>query len=154
MSQEIGTTSLDTLPNINEIQDNIVHFLSSRTLTAEDDVYKKAIKEVANNHITNMKKLKSIMASNEVIMKSNADIMKLNTYLLIAIIILIIAGTIVLYIQLIRRTHRVSGPIFVMTMYMKEVLKGNFPEMRKLRDKDELRDFYELFKEMIAKFKK
>ncbi len=144
----------EKIKNINEIQDNIVHFLSSRSLTSEDEIYKKAIRDVANNHVANMKKMKEIMKSNDDIMKSNAGIMKLNTFLLIAIIILIIIGTAILYIQLIRRTHRVSGPIYVMTMYMKSVLEGNFPEkMRELRETDELRSFYNMFRDMVNMFK-
>lgn len=141
------------IKNINEIQDNIVHFLSSRTLKNEDKIYSQAIKDISKNHIANMEKMKSIMSSNEKIMESNRDIMKMNNWLLIAIIIVIIAGTVVLYFQLIRKTHRISGPIYVMTLYMKEVLKGNYPEFRELRTHDELKDFYDLFKEVVGHIK-
>jgi uncharacterized membrane protein (DUF106 family) len=144
----------EKIKNINEIQDNIVHFLSSRSVTTEDKIYKRAIRDVAKNHVANMKKMKEIMTSNDAIMNSNAGIMKLNNYLLVAIIILIIAGTAILYVQLIRRTHRVSGPIYVMTMYMKSVLEGKFPDnMRELRDTDELKNFYNMFRDMINMFK-
>ncbi len=141
------------IKNINEIQDNIVHFLSSRTLKNEDKIYSQAIKDISKNHIANMDKMKSIMNSNEKIMESNRDIMKMNNWLLIAIIIVIIAGTVVLYFQLIRKTHRISGPIYVMTLYMREVLKGNYPEFRELRTHDELKEFYDLFKEVVGNIK-
>ncbi len=148
-------TNNEKIKNINEIQDNIVHFLSSRSLTSEDKIYKQAIRDVANNHVTNMKNMKEIMKSNDDIMKSNAGIMNLNNYLLVVIIILIIAGTALLYVQLIRRTHRVSGPIYVMKMYMKSVLEGKFPDsMRELRKTDELKDFYNMFREMVNMFRK
>ncbi len=144
----------ENIKNINEIQDNIVHFLSSRSLAREDKIYKQAIKEVVKNHVNNMKRLKDIMASNDNIMKSNTEIMRMNNYLLISIIIIIVIGTIVLYYQLIRKTHRISGPIYVMSMYLRDLIKGNYPEMRNLRTKDELKDFYDLFREMVETLKK
>jgi len=142
-----------SIKNINEIEDNVVHFLSSRTLKNEDKVYRQAIKDVAANHMNNMKKMKSIMTSNDSIMESNKEIMKLNNLLLIAIIIVIIGGTAVLYVQLIRKTHRISGPIYVMSLYMREILNGKFPEMRNLRTNDELVEFYDLFKQLVEKMK-
>lgn len=142
-----------SIRNINEIQDNVVHFLSSRTLKNEDKVYRQAIRDVAANHTNNMKKMKSIMTSNDSIMTSNREIMRLNTYLLIAIILVIIIGTVILYFQLIRKTHRISGPIYVMSMYMREIIEGRIPEMRKLRTNDELMEFYDLFQQMVVKLK-
>ena len=51
--------------------------------------------------------------------------------------------------MLIRKTHRVSGPIYVISNFMREIIAGKRPHLRPLREHDELKDFYELFKQMV-----
>ena len=82
-------------------------------------------------------------------MKTLKDIMSFNKILLFLIFGLIIVHSIVLYVLIIRKTHRISGPIYVMSMYIEEIIKGKLPNPRPLRDNDELKDFYELFKKMV-----
>jgi hypothetical protein len=42
-------------------------------------------------------------------------------------------------------THRVAGPIFIMTRYVSVLAQGRFPQMRPLRKHDELKDFFDRF---------
>jgi signal transduction histidine kinase len=50
--------------------------------------------------------------------------------------------------MLILKTHRISGPIYVMSNYIKEMINGKYPHPRPLRKHDELTDFYALFTQL------
>lgn len=73
-------------------------------------------------------------------------------FLLVSIIIaVVLLQAVALYIFLIRLTHRISGPIYVISKHIEEIISGKEPELRGLRNKDELKEFYEKFAEMIKK---
>jgi len=127
------------IQNIYEIEDNIVLFLTSGPGNTENKAYKSAIKEIAINHSNNMASLNRIMSYNKLLLTS--------------ILIFVVVQGILLYFLLIRKTHRISGPIYVMSMYMKDIIDGTFPNPRKLRDKDDLKEFYELFSRMVETLK-
>jgi len=56
--------------------------------------------------------------------------------------------------MLIRKTHRISGPIYVMSNYMQQIIEGKIPDhVRKLRKKDELQEFYKIFTKMVESIK-
>jgi len=129
----------EKIDNIHAIENNIFDFLTSPEINADGPVYHQAIKQIIQNHTTNMTTLRSIILFNKI--------------LLISLIFIIISEGITLYILLIRKTHRISGPIFVMTNYMKQLLSGQYPDTRPLRIKDELQDFYALFLQVIEKMK-
>ena len=42
-------------------------------------------------------------------------------------------------------THRMVGPLYVMSRFMLELKEGRLPKMRALRRKDEFKEFYEAF---------
>ncbi|MCH8853868.1 MAG: hypothetical protein IID41_14635 [Planctomycetes bacterium] len=46
-------------------------------------------------------------------------------------------------------THRICGPLFVMTRALREVADGRLPTLRPLRAKDDFKDFYQVFAEAI-----
>lgn len=46
-------------------------------------------------------------------------------------------------------THRVAGPVYVMSHYVAVLAKGRYPLMRPLRKRDELKGFFERFQEAI-----
>jgi len=50
-------------------------------------------------------------------------------------------------------THRVAGPIFVLSRYAKVLGDGGFPRMRALRRGDELKGFFEVFREAIERLR-
>jgi Na+/melibiose symporter-like transporter len=136
----------EQIENLLDIEDNIVHYMTSRTLGSEDEVYKEPLKRIAQQHSTNMITLQEIM-------KTNTKIVTHNNWLLIVIIVVIFIGSGLLYFQLIRKTHQISGPIYVISRYMRQLIDGEHPTFRDLRDNDELKDFYILFKELIQFFK-
>lgn len=46
-------------------------------------------------------------------------------------------------------THRVAGPLYVMSHYVSILAKGRFPLMRPLRKRDELREFFDRFQQAV-----
>ena len=106
--------------------------ISSRQ--AKDNSYKSSIGKMSMDHVENFKTTDAITDNNQI--------------LLIALLIFIVVQGIVLYIMMILKTHRISGPIYVMSNYIKEMLNGNFRHPRPLRKKDELVEFYALFTQL------
>ena len=46
-------------------------------------------------------------------------------------------------------THRVAGPVYVMSHYISVLAKGRYPIMRPLRKRDELKNFFDRFQSAI-----
>lgn len=50
-------------------------------------------------------------------------------------------------------THRVAGPVHVMSLYMAALAAGRYPRLRPLRKKDELRSFFDRFGEAVERIR-
>lgn len=50
-------------------------------------------------------------------------------------------------------THRIAGPVYVMTHYVSALAKGSFPPIRPLRRNDELKRFFERFQGALESLK-
>jgi hypothetical protein len=50
-------------------------------------------------------------------------------------------------------THRVAGPVYVLSRYAKALGEGGFPRMRALRRGDELKGFFEVFRDAIERLR-
>ncbi|MCX7943173.1 MAG: methyl-accepting chemotaxis protein [Deltaproteobacteria bacterium] len=50
-------------------------------------------------------------------------------------------------------THRIAGPIFIISKYVDSITYGKIPETRPLRKKDELKEFFEKFNKMLESLK-
>lgn len=73
---------------------------------------------------------------------------------LVLITIMIATGILLgvfLYIYLIRLTNRISGPIYVLTRHIQDILSGADPDLRELRKNDELKEFYAQFVNFVKK---
>jgi hypothetical protein len=122
------------LDKILMIEDNIVQVLtSSDVATAEQAGFNR---KMARDHSENQQNMMKMINYN---------------YILIYVIIgIIFIQGVVLFFVLIRQTHRIAGPLFVVTRYMKDIINGHYPEhLRPLRDTDLLKDFYAIFNEMV-----
>lgn len=73
-----------------------------------------------------------------------------NNLMLLSLIIFMLLLGIVIFTLVIRMTHRISGPVHVMSGYMRDILQDRRPELRPLRKGDELQDFYALFREVVC----
>lgn len=50
-------------------------------------------------------------------------------------------------------THRVAGPVHVMEVYLATLAAGRYPHMRGLRQKDELRGFFDRFRQAVDRIR-
>lgn len=50
-------------------------------------------------------------------------------------------------------THRIAGPIFIISRYVDSITDGKIPETRPLRKKDELKEFFDKFSKMLEALK-
>ncbi len=50
-------------------------------------------------------------------------------------------------------THRISGPVHILSRYLNELADGRYPDLRPLRKHDELREFFTAFEDAIAMLK-
>jgi len=133
----------NVINNNNEIdtilkdQDGIVHSLTYRLLGTKNQADKDAIKQISQSHNNNLQALDGII--------------KYNKFLVIILLGLVILNASLLSFFLIRKTHKISGPIYVMTGYLNEIREGRKPLFRQIREKDEFKDFYKLFVETMEK---
>ena len=74
-------------------------------------------------------------------------------YLLLITIVITILVIAVYYIYMLQMTHRISGPIFVMSRHIQEMIDGKEPQFRSLRDNDEFKDMYAKLVELGEKMK-
>ncbi len=142
--------NINRMKEINDLQQSLWINLSMRPgdcVEMDQKTKDNAMKDY-NNAID---KLSAAIESNENLVKSNRSIMKYNTWLIMMIIMFFIIGISILYNRVLEHTHRISGPIFVMTRILREVLDGKDPQMRDLREKDDFKEFHELFRDLVRK---
>lgn len=77
------------------------------------------------------------------------EIKKNSEIVLYFIVIMIIVQSLIIFAIFISITHKISGPIYVMSNYLREVREGIIPKPRPLRKKDELKSFHEELRETI-----
>jgi len=130
----------EKINNIYQIEDNIFQLMQTANITGENDAsYKNTIEMLTKTHVNNLQNINKLAS--------------FNRYLLVAMIICVVVQGFILFIMIIKITHRISGPIYVMSNYIKDIINGAIPSPRPLRDKDELKKFYELFIDMVNALK-
>ncbi len=129
--------------NIESIVDNqgdmIQLFLSTPSLQVNNN---PTIKNGVKTFKQNIGSLKKVNSNSKLITKNGNIIYYF-------VIVMTIVQTMVIFALFIFFTHKISGPIHVITNYLREIRRGNFPKMRSLRKRDELQGFYGEFKETI-----
>ena len=131
----------DKINNIYEIENNIFQLMQDTTANCSDNGnFGDMSGMLQRNHEQNLHNINKITHYNRL--------------LLVSLVICVVLQGIVLFIMIIKITHRISGPVYVMSGYMKEIIDGSIPSPRNLRDKDGFRDFYELFREMVEAIKR
>lgn len=129
------TSNNTKLNNIIIIQDNVVETLLTLSQNNQEEGVKLSIKNAAKNHQKNITTIKNIIS--------------LNTTFIIIILILAVIQYIILYFVILRKTHKISGPAYVISKYIKDILNGNLPEPRPLRKGDELTELHGLMVRLI-----
>ena len=131
----------EKINNVYEIEDSIFQMMQAANFDNNiDEGYKNTLDNLTNLHNKNYTTITTIT--------------KYNRYLLLSLVLTIVIQGIVLYYMIIRLTHRIAGPIYVMSNYFKVMIAGEIPKLRPLRDKDELKEFYDLFIAVVDSLKK
>ncbi|OHD70285.1 MAG: hypothetical protein A2W19_07300 [Spirochaetes bacterium RBG_16_49_21] len=124
------------IERINVMEDTIVQYLQVKSIMRKSaDLDEKAMKQIAVNHSGNMKAMSAMIRYNKI--------------LLAFLIVFVIGQGVILFLVLIRKTHQIAGPVYVMTGYLQDMIAGKYPTTRSLRKKDELQNFYSLFCKML-----
>ncbi len=77
------------------------------------------------------------------------EIRKNSEFVLYFIVVMILVQSVIIFSIFIFVTHRISGPVFVMVRYLREIREGKTPSARPLREKDELKGFFSELRETI-----
>ena len=144
-NKEISRTVMNLNMTI-RVEDNIVNAFIDYSKHIRSSDLTLHSKMINDDHKKNMDVIKKHITILNGLIKRNFHLISI---ILIVVILLIIG----LYLYLMNITHRISGPIYVMSMQIKNIIEGKDPHFRELRDKDEFKDFYDKFIVMIDKLK-
>jgi nitrogen fixation/metabolism regulation signal transduction histidine kinase len=82
-----------------------------------------------------------------------AEVQKLDSYTMYYLAGFVVVMALVLFIWGIFITHRVAGPIFIISRYLRQLGEGDVPQTRPLRKGDELKAFFDTFSTMLNAMK-
>lgn len=83
----------------------------------------------------------NLMLTNKI--NANHEMIKTNNKVVLYILVIMtVIQASIIFFQFLFFSHKISGPVLVMTNYLRELRKGNSPEFRPLRVNDELKEFY------------
>jgi methyl-accepting chemotaxis protein len=86
--------------------------------------------------------------------KNSALITRSSSLLFKFLVAMTIIQTIVIFSLFIFYSHKITGPMHVMSNYLKDIQKGLSPSFRPLRKNDEFKDFYKEFCDTIDMMRK
>ena len=137
-----------------------------KTIKIEDDIvngfikyagYQKAqsgksrvlikVDQIKKDHQESMKNIKESMTFLNSFLTNLKDFFYEIKIFLMVLLALILVQAVFLYFYLINMTHRISGPIYVISQHMQDIIDGKKPNLRELRKNDELKSFYKKFVE-------
>jgi len=72
---------------------------------------------------------------------------------LYGLILFVVVMALALFIWGIFITHRVAGPVFIISRYLAQIRDGDAPQTRPLRKGDELKSFFDVFSGMLDSLK-
>jgi nitrogen fixation/metabolism regulation signal transduction histidine kinase len=141
LNKSLINTNNEYIDKIIVNQDAMIDtFLGNPILQREGD---PAIHQGQQSLIENIGSLKKIK-------EHSRSITRNSTIVLYVLIAMTVFQTLAIFVLFIRLSHRISGPIQVMSRHLDELRQGRLPVMRPLRKKDELQNFYKNFKETMT----
>lgn len=136
-NRQISATIADLNRSIEKNKKTIETLMASAALKRDtmadrdhDRIIEEHLETIALMH-TNVEQLKRILNLNRVLFT-----------------VMIITGVVLglgLFLYLIRLTNRMSGPLYVLTQHMTDIMSGRKPNLRELRKNDEFQEFYRQF---------
>jgi len=92
----------------------------------------------------------------ELIRHNNAmiqDITLMNNRIIALLIISAVLQSVIIFYIMLKRSHRISGPLFLLNRYIDEMKRGEFPEIRPLRANDDFHELFDNFRELADELK-
>ncbi len=130
----------EKINNIYEIENNIFQLMQDTSINCnESSNFGDMTQMLTKNHELNLYNINRINHNNRL--------------LLISLVTCLVLQGILLFIMIVKITHRITGPVHVMSGYMNDIIEGKLPTPRDLREKDEFKEFYNLFRKMIESIK-
>ena len=81
--------------------------------------------------------------------KVMAEASKFDSQTMIYLIGFVVLMAVALFTWGIFMTHRVAGPIYIISRYLRQIAEGQVPQTRPLRKRDEMVEFFDTFSQMI-----
>lgn len=130
--------------------------------TNQDEIFKTLLSFSQMKNLNNVRfhapDIRKDMGANKARLDENSAIMleisSSNNNLIMILIAFVVVQSGILFYLLIRRSHRISGPVFLLNRYISELKKGKFPDVRPLRTRDDFKELFENFREMVEYLKK
>ena len=145
--KEISKT-VEELQKAVVVEDNIIRAFidySRENMDIESEEI-LALKKIKKDHRESIGTINEYM---ELLQNYNRELI----YILIAVTVIMILLSFFSFFYIIRLTHRISGPLNVIEQHIDDLLKGEKPELRDLRKKDEFKDFYDKFRTMAGRIR-
>jgi len=117
-------------------------------IAAADDIKKLHISTSAVK-LDNEKNQELIRHNNAMIQ----DITLMNNRIIALLIISAVLQSVIIFYIMLKRSHRISGPLFLLNRYIDEMKRGEFPEIRPLRANDDFHDLFDNFRELADELK-
>ena len=148
-NQDSGVV-INSLKSAVQEENNIVNAFTELAKKLDSLGYKLDAEMVSKNH---NKYMKTILNHIEFLKQKDKKNIE-NISIFIGTVLLMLLLGVFLFFYLIKITHRISGPIFVMKRYLQTMIEGKSPEFRPLRDGDEFSELFDKVKELADVIKK
>lgn len=139
------------IDNITALQDNVVEDILSYTEGIRDQRQRQAIEEMSMDHFNNVTALNKNIADARNNMGTINRIVMTSNIMVIAVIVIVLIQGIVLYLIGLRIGNRISGPLVVISRFLRDFNEGKEAVLRPIRKEDELQEFYSLFAQAVDK---
>jgi hypothetical protein len=127
-------------------EDNIVASFKEYAKRVKDPIFILATEKIEADHDKSI----AVIKENLKILKAYSE---RNIQLLALSIAMMIANGVILFLYLIRSTHRAAGSVRVMNRYVRDLLEGRNPALRKLRKHDAFQEFHEDVTRLAEKYR-
>jgi len=78
------------------------------------------------------------------------EVMRGDQIFLLYLVIFVLVMAVALALWGLVVTHRISGPVHILSRYLGELADGHYPDLRPLRKRDELRGFYFALEDAVS----
>jgi len=148
----IGFVGMNASQNNKMIKLNVLKL--KRIIEVENKIVEDKKNEISSKKENNKKmdiEVLTIIKNHLIELENSAE---KNIKLFTIILGVIVFFVFILIFYLLRFTHKIAGPIYVMSTYLDDIIEGKELNLRDLRDGDELKEFYEKFTKVIKEIEK